>query len=401
MSKVSEKFMSMGKPKRIVIICVSVLLILGILGGALYLFIPVNMKIDMQSINKIQNNVILLKATEESGQQALAKVDDEGNITDEPFKIVSFTDTHLDTYRKKTEVTMDMIIKNINREKPDLVVFVGDIITSSNNSIRRKQLCEVMEKFGVYWATVLGNHEGEGFLTLSREKQVEKFASYPHCLVESDTKKTSDGTIVWGNGNYTVNILKADGKVRQSLVFIDSGDMISKADAKKYNTSKDSYDYIKPSQIKWYEEKMDELEEGVKSMAFLHIPLPEYKTALEKSKENDEQAVLEYGEANEGICCSEYNSGFFDAVLKKQNTQAIVCGHDHINDFRIKYKGVYLIYNQPSGYSSYNLVTKGKSDKLLKGCSIYTIKADGEIEFDAVKNMDLYDHTEIIKKLYK
>lgn len=396
---IKTRLQKFKKPTRIVIVLLSILLITSILGVILYMAIPINLKIDFDSIVPVQNNVILLYDNEHK-TQALAKVDNQGNITDQPFKILSFTDLHLDTYRKKTAITMEMMINNIKREQPDMVVFVGDIITSSNNRVRLKQFCEVMEQFGVYWCTVLGNHEGDNFRSLSREKMARLFSSYPHCLMDADTKTTTDGATVWGNGNYSVNILKSEGVVRQSLIFLDGGDRVSKSDAKKYNIDKESYDFLKPSQIQWYKETINKLDDGVKSMLFVHIPLFEYQIAYDQAVAGDSDAILEYGSANEKVCSSQYNSGIFSAILQKESTQAVVAGHDHINDFRLKYKGVYLIYNQPSGYSSYNLITRKKGNTLLKGYSVYTINSDGSIDFNQGKNIEMYDHSEILK-LYK
>lgn len=395
--KLTAKYKQLKKSQKIAVTAVASVLILSIIGTALYLIIPLNLKIDWDSVTPIEHNVVLFDKGEYGDTKALAKVDEAGNLTDEPFKILSFTDTHLDTYRKKTAVTMQMLINNIKREKPDLVVFVGDTITSSNNRGRLKQLGSVMEKFGVYWTLTFGNHEGDNARSVSRKKMAELFASYPHCLIECDVKTTSTGETVWGYSNHSVNILKADGSVRQSLIFVDGGNRVSKSDAKLLNIDKDSYDFVKPSQIKWYEDTVDALAPGTKSMLFVHIPLNEYQIAYDMALEGNEDVILEYGNAYEKVACSQYNSGLFTSILNKASTQAVVAGHDHINDFRIKYQGIYLIYNQPSGYSSYNLVSKKKSDTLIKGCSIYTVAADGGITFDQIKNVELYDHTEILK----
>ena len=34
------------------------------------------------------------------------------------------------------------------------------------------------------------------------------------------------------------------------------------------------------------------------------------------------------------ICCSSYNTGFFESVLKMKDIIAIYCGHDHKNDYQ-------------------------------------------------------------------
>lgn len=398
------------KKNIMLIVALAVIIALGITGAMIYLFVPVKIDVDISSIQTVGSRVEVKKA---EGDQPVSIYipDEEGNISSTPFKILSFTDTHFDTYRKKGYFTMKFFIENIQTEKPDLVVIVGDLITSSTNRARAIQVCEVMEKLGVYWIAVLGNHEGDNGRSISRAEFAELYSSYPHCLVESDTKFTADGEQVWGNGNTQINILTTGGAVSQSLFFIDSGNRISKEDAEKFNLSKDDYDYVKPSQVSWYKERTAMLDEGVKSMVFLHIPLREYADAYEAAPKNvdgtlnigtegEDGTVTSFGEKREGVACSKHNGGLFDAILESGSTQAVVAGHDHVNDFRIRYKGVWLCYNRSSGYSSYNAYTKELSTKLMQGASIYTINASGEIEFSDIINGERFDDSKAYA-LYK
>ena len=51
----------------------------------------------------------------------------------------------------------------------------------------------------------------------------------------------------------------------------------------------------------------------------------------------------------EHIGCSKLNSGLFQAMKLNGDIQAIVCGHEHNNDFVMQYMGVMLIYGRFSG----------------------------------------------------
>jgi hypothetical protein len=379
-----------------------------ITGTVLLMFEKID--VDIPAIQAVGSRIVV-QAAEGDRPISVYIPDEEGNISSTPFKILSFTDTHFDTYRRKGRFTMDFLIKNIQIEKPDLVVIVGDVFASRTNRARVKQLCEVMEKLGVYWIPVLGNHEGDNLLSISREKFIDIYSSYPHCLIGKDTKTTAAGEKVWGCGNTQINILTAGGAVSQSLFFLDSGNEISKEDAKKYNLPKGSTDYVKPSQVEWYKERAAMLDEGVKSMVFLHIPLPEYIDAYEAAPktadgalnigvEAEDGTIASFGNKGETICSAEHNGGLFDAIAESGSTQAVVVGHDHVNNFRIRYKGVWLCYNRSSGYSSYNMVTKKLSDKLAQGASIYTIHPDGEIEFGDIINGERFDDSGAYK-LYK
>lgn len=390
---------------------VALILILGVLviiAGVLITFLPVTYKID-RSLIKQNSEYDVVKIDGE--YTSLAKADVLGNYLDDDFDIVTFTDFHLDTYKDKGNVTIEMLIRNISSQKPDLVVFVGDNITSALNARRAKQLGKLMEELGVYWTLVLGNHEGDNIASISRQKMIDIFASYPHCLVEKDIKMTKSGETVWGVGNHVINLLDSNGEIRQSLYFFDSGADMTEEDIEKYkeeieSTNNKKDDYIKDSQIQWYKETVSNINTiangTVKSVIFSHIPLVEFDAAYEKAMKGDAEAELLYGNKFEAVSASGHNNGFFDVIQDFGSTQAFISGHDHVNNYAVKYKGIVLAYNQNSGYSSYNVVTKKQSDTLIQGYTVYTIDKDGGLAMRPYSNADLYpDLQEGILELYK
>ncbi|MBO7634349.1 MAG: metallophosphoesterase [Lachnospiraceae bacterium] len=413
----------MTKKKKI-LIGVSVFFACALLIAAVYIqwIMPPVQDIDKSLIVKNPDYNVFVE--ERNGVKTLVKKDAAGNILDTDFKVIGFTDTHLDMKKEKSDVTMEYIIRNVVNEKPDLVVFVGDNITGGLNWRRVRQLARVMEKLGVYWDLVLGNHEGDNFWSDSRPYMVRVFASYDHCLAEAGKKRTSDGEKVWGSGNHVINIANSKG-VTRSLYFIDGGAYMSDEDMIKYDAEFDDkdhndYDYVKDSQIKWYSETVAAIDaaEGrrIKSTVFDHIPLPEYTIAYNEitgeteptsdvpaynvKNENGDYIIM--GQRRETICCSGHNSHFFDAILKAGSTDLFVSGHDHVNDFVLSYKGVILSYNVPSGYSSYNMVTTKRSDRLIRGFTRYYFKGDGSFEIEQVHNADLYPDAQAeILKLYE
>ena len=395
-----------GKVRKIVTI--SILGTLAITTGALIVALPVTYKFD-RSLVLHNKDYRVVKVQGE--YTSLAKTDASGNYLDDDFQILAFTDMHLDTYKEKGNVTIEMLIRNISSQKPDLVVLVGDNVTSALNERRTKQLGKLMEELGVYWTLVLGNHEGDNAASISRQRMIDILASYPHCLVEKDIKTTKSGERVWGVGNHVINLLDSEGGIRQSLYFFDSGNDMTEDDIEKYReeieaTSNRKDDYIKDSQIQWYKETVGNINEianrTVKSVVFNHIPLQEFNTAYEEAMDGNAEAELMYGGKLETVCASGHNSGFFGVIHDLGSTQAFISGHDHMNDFAVKYKGVILAYNQSSGYSSYNVVTKKKSDTLIQGFTAYTIDKDGGLTMQPYHNADLYpDLQEEILELYK
>ncbi len=423
----SELTMEKEKKRRTLrFILLGLLCILIVVGVILVATLPVTYTIDKSLI--VKNGDYNVFTEERDGFTTLVKKDAEGNILDEAFKVIGFTDTHLDHNKEKGDTTMEYLIRNIVREKPDLVVFVGDNITSSFNERRAKQLCKVMEELGVYWDCVLGNHEGDNVWSISREKMVRIFASYPHCLVEAGKKYTKAGEEVWGHGNHVINLADSKG-IYRSLFFIDGGADISEDDKVKYADEIEAYgsnyDYVKESQITWYKETTAKIAVGgwrgfelipVPSAVFDHIAVPEYYTAYNDitgeteitqevpayNVENENGDVILMGVRRENVCCSSHNSGFFDAMLEMGSTDLMVCGHDHVNDFVLSYKGITLSYNEPSGYSSYNMITSKRSDTLITGYTLYTFSPDGSFTLEQIHNADLYPEAqETIKKLYQ
>ncbi len=410
--------------KKVLPTLICALLGLIAIGGIIFMInLPVTYKINRSEIKKNPDyNVEVIKS---NGYTTLIKKDSSGNVTDEPFKVMAFTDTHLDAKPLKPQYTMDYLIRDIVYEKPDLVLFVGDNITGPMNGPRTRQFCRVMESLGVYWDCVLGNHEGDNAWSITREQMVKIFSKYPHCLMEADTKKTSAGETVWGNGNHVINLMDSKGKITRSIFFIDGGGAMSAEDMQKYDAeftdkNHNDYDYVKDSQITWYLETVADIERinggKVKSMVLDHIPLPEFKIAYDKlvGEGTMHETIPEYGKPDadgdeiimglrrEVICCSGHNSGFFDAILKAGSTDLFVSGHDHVNDFVLRYKGVVLSYNTPSGYSGYSVVSKGIGDKLLKGYTRYIFNNDGTYTREQICNADLYPEAQAeLNALYK
>lgn len=382
--------------------------------AVLAVVLPVTYDIDESLTEKDLNPNVTL--TVQDGYATLVK--EEGS-----FKVLGFTDMHLDHKQEKGNFTMEFFIRNVVAEKPDLVILDGDNFTSAFNERRARRFAEMMEDMGIYWAFVLGNHEGDNIWSISRARMVRILSKYPHCLVDASTKHTASGEKVWGNGNYIINLADETGHVTQSLFFMDSGADMSKEDLAKYDAEfedkgHNSYDYIKPSQIQWYKESVKALSAlypGTSSTLYMHIALPEYKTAYESiTGENEvtqniptpgtkdaEGNMWITGSRRETICCSGHNSGLFDAIKELGHTRAVFVGHDHINDFIVMYQGILLGYNESSGYSSYNLVSKKLADELQQGYTRYEFGTGGIFKVTQIHNCDLYpERQDDVKALY-
>ena len=121
-------------------------------------------------------------------------------------------------------------------------------------------------------------------------------------------------------------------------------------DEKKY----EGYAWIKDDQIHWFREtarmlkiKHEKYSKIHMSMAFIHIPLPEYANT-----ENER-----VGSWLEPVMAPKYNSNFKDALVG-ENVLAVSCGHDHANDFcsleradtKLKKPELWMCYAGGSGF---------------------------------------------------
>ena len=356
-------------------------------------------------INKLINNAhikAILKLNQLNYDSQLnPKVDSDGSFyfkTDRAFKILQLTDLHIGAgflTIKKDKMAINAIASMIAEEKPDLVVVTGDIAFpvpyyagTLNNSYAPKLICTLMEKMGVYWIPVFGNHDTEVYSYFNREQigNIYESSAYPHCLFKCGEKQVD------GCGNSVINIKNSDDIISQSLVFLDSH---SYTDDNKFGIMR-RYDNIKDSQISYYKLKVkeainynktlgadDELVKG-NSLLFFHIPLNEYADAIEEYKKNnlkDSENVKmlygRYGEKNKEVHCAMKRDNLFNTVKSFNAQSGIFCGHDHLNNCSLIYKGVELTYGYSIDYTAYYKISRYG---LHRGCTSIIVNQDGSFK---------------------
>ncbi len=344
-----------------------------------------NLFLSSLDIPFVGTKVKIIKETETS--TFIAKYNDNGTIDNGDFKIIATTDMHTDEDYSLNDKSLQMLINQIRDEKPDLVVLTGDCIQSKFQQIEAVEFAQMMEKIGVYWAYVFGNHEARDEKEFHKYLLMKSLSDYPHCL-----SKFGDPNL-FGYGNFIVNIMNSETELKQSLVFMDSGrDIIEKYMARDGVPAemKNGYDYIKPDQIKWYTNEMNELRKNygkAPNHLYMHIPIKEYEEVFTLNDEGKYvptgKAEILYGRMFESVGCSPFNSGLFEA-MKKNGAQGIFCGHDHVNDWAAKYDGIWLVYNQMGSYNAYNLGNyNGVSlpeEEWQQGVTVTTIHTDGSFD---------------------
>ena len=354
------------------------------------------------------------------GEQLTPTLDEDGDwcfTTDGDFTVMQLTDVHIGGGVMSTQKdiwAMNAVASMVTTDKPDLVIVTGDVAypvpfssLSFNNYGPAKVFAAMMDKLGVYWTLAFGNHDTESYSYYTREEisafytEVAKTSKY---FLYQEGPKEVDGC-----GNQVIKVKGTDGVVTQALVTLDShsytdGDVIG---------IMWKYDNIHQNQVDWYANKIAKINADnkainasaadVKSLAFFHIPLVEYRDAWAEIStaaanegksvseyQNTENVIYKYGDKNEesgmnpiakngetyGVFCGMGEDNLFETG-SEIGLQGTFCGHDHKNNFSVEYKGMRLTYGMSVDYLAYAGIWKEKSQR---GCTLITVKHDGSFD---------------------
>lgn len=249
------------------------------------------------------------------------------------FKIVQFTDTHIDYKHGYKDPVFDLVAEIVDVEKPDLVMFTGDIVVRENPKEVYSRFEKIFATRKIYWAVVLGNHDEEH--GSSGIQVVEILEKFPYCL-------TSRVNGIKGASNFALPVMGKDKKPQAILYGIDSNSASKITDRVKH------YDWIGFDQIAWYRKVSAGFTAGnggvpLPSLAFFHIPLTEFNDAW------DNTANLHFGQKNERVSCPDVNSGMFTAMVECNDIIGAFVGHDHTDDFIGLYCNIALAFGRCSG----------------------------------------------------
>jgi predicted phosphodiesterase len=256
------------------------------------------------------------------------------------FKIVQFTDVHYIYNSYKSDSALILLKKVMKLEKPDLVVFTGDVVIAKEKSKGWSKVAALMNDIKIPWAVALGNHDIEGELTGGQIMQM--LGNMPYSLTENGPEDIS------GNGNYVLKIQSSKSNKTSGLVYIfDSHSNFP-------NRPRGKWDYIKFDQIEWYRKQSSELTKAnggqpLPALAFFHIPLAEYKEIKNTT----------IGMHRETVTPSEFNSGLFTAMFESKDVMGVFVGHNHNNNYIGCYNNICLGFGNCSGRDCYGKIGRG------------------------------------------
>lgn len=272
------------------------------------------------------------------------------------FKIVQITDLHYKLGVKASEQGLACVREMVETEKPDLVVVTGDIIYSAPADSTLSVVLKTFAKLGVPFCMTFGNHDYD-FKTpaVALYNQMQKT---PNCVMPVLQGKNTD---------YSLPILSSNGKRTAAVLYcIDTHN-------KPAIGGIGGYQWISHNQITWYRQRSMVYKQKnggrpVPSLAFLHIPLPEFNYATANT-----QCPM-YGSRLEKAYSPSINSGMFASIKEMGDIMGVFCGHDHDNDYAVSYFNVLLAHGRFSGGNT-------EYNHLKRGARVIVLK-EGKREFD-------------------
>ncbi len=261
-----------------------------------------------------------------------------------PFTVLNLSDVHFTDYRyimetapKRSIPTPLTVLRLIKKVKPDLITVTGDIVCGKSTVYSIANFTCLMERFGIPWAPVFGNHDGEGNCDWNYLADV--MMSAPHCLMKK-------GDARMGVGNYAVAVKNEDGDITNSFIMMD---------ANRHYDCVGQSDKIQSQWLRWVTDGINDFSKGkARCSVFMHIPWPEYidayKLNFDTHKNTWKAASKSVGHLGEEIAChtdkdgKPIQDGFFEIIKESKITRDVFCGHDHLNAFSVPYEGIRLNY---------------------------------------------------------
>jgi hypothetical protein len=270
---------------------------------------------------------------------------------DRKFRLLLLADAHGGTQPHPQLFSgIDAIIE---QAKPDVVLFMGDQCGHRIGCAATGELYDylalltrTLERQGIPWAHVYGNHDYN--LGITNEEAQKVYETFPYCISKRGPED------IHGVGNYVLPVLHADSDTPAFNIWgMDTHDD-NKCFAQTYNLQEDTQ-FILPEhfafgyhsdnqhtdQLIWYYQTSLAIEQAfgrkIPGILYQHIPLPEF-CLIPRNPQHTDMA----GNMREHVGTNELNCGLFSACLQRGDIRGIFAGHDHLNDYCGVYCGVML-----------------------------------------------------------
>ncbi|MEG1499549.1 MAG: metallophosphoesterase [Clostridia bacterium] len=382
--KNKEKTINARKINLIFLLKISTCILLAVLiCFLLFLFSYTGGRADLPFESSKVENANIKPFVDDFGYQSFKK------DSDRDFKILQLSDLHfgngfLSYWQDKASLkAVDALVRN---SKPDLIIVTGDVVYpvpfqsgSRNNLLAMTNISKFIDGFCIPWTIVFGNHDAEFFSTNRLSDLCDVLENQKYCIF----KKNDVG--ICGLGNNFVNIYNQDGSKNTSIALFFTGKTVNDVQFLGYES-------IQENQIKWYEDELKKMSgEGpiVSSLAFMHVPFYEYKTAWKAHLAGSSDAVLHFGSVKERrgkISTAKNDSEIFERMIALGSTKGVFAGHDHLNDFSLTYRGIRLTFGKSIDYLAYLGINKVHDQR---GATNITIGNDSSFNVESIRLRDI------------
>lgn len=297
------------------------------------------------------------------------------NLTDPQLKIEEWDeDNQTGKIFRKTVETL------IERVAPDLITLSGDL-SYADDFASYKNFADYFDSFQIPWTCCFGNHDNQDG-DEPVQKIIDEYMKHEFFVFEK-----CDSLL--GNSNCVI-MIEQNGTNAEGIILMDTHDRVPY----KENSCGiyQAWGKLTPEQLDWYEERVSELKEmGCNDTTLItHIPINAYLLAAEAAFKNpnpDKSVTLKdsygldvwnagyedsYGVLHEPISAYPEDEGAFDLICKLGSTKNIICGHNHVNNWVVKYNGVRFIFGTKTGSGSY-------WEPEINGGTVLTINESGVV----------------------
>ncbi|KAK3166470.1 hypothetical protein QOZ80_1AG0046190 [Eleusine coracana subsp. coracana] len=299
------------------------------------------------------------------------------------FKVAIFADLHYGEnawteWGPAQDAASDRVMAAVlDAEKPDFVVYLGDLVTANNlpipnASVYWDRAISPTRSRGIPWATVFGNHDDMPFewplewfspagvppvhCTSGEDQAGCSFRGTPRIdLMSTEIGKnrlsyssTGPKDLRPGVSNYVLQVLsRTQDDPALLMYFLDSGG--------------GSYpEVISSAQVNWFQSHSQFLNPNgrIPELIFWHIPSTAYVKVAPKAKSHIRKPCV--GSINkEDVAPQEAEWGMMNALAKRPSVKAIFVGHNHGLDWCCPYEKLWLCFARHTGYGGYGSWAKG------------------------------------------
>ncbi|KAK4481685.1 hypothetical protein RD792_012592 [Penstemon davidsonii] len=299
------------------------------------------------------------------------------------FKIALFADLHFgeeswtEWGRRQDSNSLRVMSIVLDKEQPDFVIYLGDVITANNIMIKNASLywdeaVSPTRDRGIPWSTVFGNHDDAPF-----EWPLEWFSQITgipqlHCPPSKGDEECSF------RGTTRLELMKNEirqntlsySKIGPKTLWPSVSNYLLKLSSSTDSEAAIAFFYffdsgggsypqiISNSQVKWFQNKSKEVnpDSRVPEIVFWHIPSETFKKVapkLDKLKNCIGSIFLE------DVAAQEAEMGIMRVLEERPSIKAVFVGHNHGLDWCCPYKKLWLCFARHTGYGGYGKWSRG------------------------------------------